>query len=208
MARPSMPTVDSQRPSGDPLTFLAPPEPPETSPSDLPSLPDLPQSPWASTSPQLDGPDETSGPSDGPTSSPASSASKPTGLRKAGAQEMCRNGVLMAGAGANRWLTRDDVERDVGLYLADEDDAAAIGNPVGSIVHRHGLLGDAANPDVVDGINALIGLGSYAITQIKRFLVARQLRRAQRTAEATGTAAAAADEPQAPSTPLDVPEWL
>ena len=47
MARPSMPTVDSQRPSG-PLTFLQPGEPdsgPILSPSDLPILS---EDPWPS----------------------------------------------------------------------------------------------------------------------------------------------------------------
>jgi hypothetical protein len=207
-----MPTVDSQRPSGDPLAFMEPTSGPETSPSpsDLPSLPDQPADPWGSTSPQLDAADETIGRYGDPSSSPASSRTDEpsSAVGKRATQEMCRQGVLMAGAGAHRWLTRDEIDQQVGLYLADEDDAKSIGNPVGSIVHRHGLLGDAANPDVVDGINALIGLGHYAWTQIKRAREARRLRRAARTAEATGTATAAADEPPAPTAPLDVPEWL
>ncbi|OJV58104.1 MAG: hypothetical protein BGO38_07845 [Cellulomonas sp. 73-145] len=177
------------RPSGGRgLTFLQPDdqEPELASPSDLPS-------PWADqettssgdqlgASPSEPGwpSDEPGEPSDGPrTSSRGSSASA---LSKRTLREAIRNGVLMAGSIAHQVLAREDAAAQVGLYLADEDDAQAIGDPVTNIVHRHGGLGAAGNPDVADAIAAMIGLALYAAKQAARFAAAHQLRAQSGTA--------------------------
>lgn len=200
--RSSVPPVDSLRPSGG-LTFLQP----ET-PSDPPSPSDLPGEETTSTPSQsglLDGSpsaseqphDEPAGPSeDDPTSSPASSGSKASALSKRALRDAVRKGVLMAGTVANEILARDEAAQHVGLYLADEDDAQAIGDPLASIANRRGGLGAAGNPDVGDAIAALVGLALYGWKQFARSRAAREMRAAaaQTAGLATPEAAAGLDD--------------
>jgi hypothetical protein len=192
-SRPSVPTVDELRSTaGQPLAFLQPAEetPDPSSPSEASPTSWTPEpTAWASSSP--DAPSDEM-PSPAPTSSPASSTGR--GLRKAKVQEASRKVVLMAGEGAHRLLSRDDVDEMVDLYRADEEDAKSIGDPVGSIVHRHGLLGDIANPDVMDGINALVGLVTYGWKQVQRWRGARQVRAASRLEQQTPPADEGASE--------------
>lgn len=203
MARPSVPPVESLRPSG-PLTFLQPGEPESTpSPSDLPSTEQLADP--SPSNPLPSEPDDASAAPAGPTSSRGSSGSVAVGKRTI--QRQSRKAVKMAGVGAHRMLARDEAARQVGMYLTDEEDDEGIGDPLGSIVHRHGWLGDAANPDVVDGINAVIALGAYAWKQIQRGWAARQLRAQQRAAEAAGTEQSDDERPTAP-VELDTPAWV
>lgn len=202
MPRPTVPSVDSLK-SGAPLTFLQPEQP---SPNDLPSPSDLPNSqpdPWSSSSPST-ADTASEAPFDAPASSRGSSASS---MPKARVQEASRKAVLMAGEGAHQLLAHDEWDEQVDLYRADEKDAAGIGDPVGAIVHRHGLLGAAANPDVMDGINALVGLAVYGWKQVERYREARRLRKAQRQAEQAGTEQTDEPGPTAP-VELDTPAWV
>lgn len=197
MARSSVPSVESQRPSGR-LTFLSPPETDEASPSpsDLPSdLPDTsPLERSRSESDELL--DESSEPaSDDLTSSRGSSGSSITS--KAALRRAARKGVLLAGAGAHELLARDEAAKAVELYLADKDDSEAVGDPLANIVHRHGGLGEAGNPDFADAIAALFGLATYVFKQISRARLAAQLR-AERAAAADVVVQADADVPQTP----------
>lgn len=135
-----------------------------------PSLPDD-----ASPSPSDEPRDELPDPSDAPPRS--SKGSSGNALSKRTLRDAIRQGVLMGGAVAHQLLPRNQAEREVGLYLADEDDAQAIGDPLASIAHRRGGLGEAAaNPDVADAIAALIGLALYVAKQIGRYAAARELR--------------------------------
>lgn len=204
MGRASVPSVEDLRPRG-PLTFLEPAsettsettgEGEATSPTSDPWAEQGPASPGGSGAPY----DVESDPSEPRrTSSRASSAASSLGKR--GTQEAARKAVLMAGEGAHRLLARDEVDEQLDVYRADEDDAESIGNPVGSIVHRHGWLGDAGNPDVVDGINALIGLATYGWKQFIRMREARRMRAALRAQpaedEGTDETVEAGSEPQA-----------
>lgn len=181
--------------SGDPLAWAIPDDlDPLTSPADLPTTATS-QTDETSDPTRWDGsdPDEldASGPaSDAPTSSRASSGIRP--FSKTSTQRASRQAVKMVGVVAHQTLARDEHEQAAGLYLTDDDDDRAIGDPVGSIVHRHGWLGEAGNPDVVDGINALIGLGIYAWKQVQRAAAARA---AKIAARAGASAAAATGEP-------------
>jgi len=181
--RPSVPTVESQRPSGR-LMFLDPTNSDETtpSPSDLPSdltdpLPPLsPQGPDDSRSDSdelLDESDETT--SDDLTSSRGSSGrggiTSRAALRRAG-----RKAVLFAGAAAHTYLARDEASKQVELYVADADDAESIGDPLANIAHRHGGIGGAGNPDFADALAALFGLAGYAMKQFARARYAAELR--------------------------------
>lgn len=164
---------------------------PRSNPTAAPSIPSAPESPSApETTPTITGPLTFATPSPSPDPSdlpehwlsddvsdeapPAPSAASPTSSRgssgnalsKAALRETVRSAVLMAGAIANQFLARQDDEREAGLYLADETDAEGIGDPLANIAHRHGGLGQAGNPDVVDAIAALIAAGSYVYKQI------------------------------------------
>jgi len=87
----------------------------------------------------------------------------------------------MAGAVANQNLTRDELERDdVGLWIADEDDAANIGDPLANLAARRGgVAGAAANPDLGDIIAMLVGLAVYVSKQLQKLQAVRQYRRAK-----------------------------
>ncbi|OJV76559.1 MAG: hypothetical protein BGO37_10950 [Cellulomonas sp. 73-92] len=176
-----MPTVESLRPSG-PLTFLQPGDADPTSPTSLPTEPAFQPDPSSSSSQPYDV--ESAPEFAAPPSSTGSSASAPT---KRVIQENARKAVFMAGEGAHQLLSKDEFDEQVDLYRADADDAKSIGDPFGAIVHRHGLLGAAANPDVMDGINALVGLAVYGWKQFERVREARRLRKLQRAAEQAGT---------------------
>jgi hypothetical protein len=188
MPRATVPTVDSLRPRGA-LTFLQPDPSPSESLSESPSDPtSLPYPPDVSPSLSDEPSDEPSDPSEGVrTSSRTSSGSA---LSKRTLRDACRKGVLMAGALAHTVLARDEVAQAHGVYLADDDDAEAIGDPLASIAQRRGGLGAAGNPDIADAIAALIGLALYGTKQLARFAEAR----AYRHAVASGTAAAGADD--------------
>lgn len=198
MARSSVPSVESQRPSGR-LAFLSPPETDESSPSpsDLPSDLYEPTSPLEHSRSESDELlDESSEPaSDDLTSSRGSSGSSITS--KAALRRAARKGVIMAGDGAHLYLARDEAAKAVDLYRADDDDAKSVGDPLANIAHRHGGLGDSANTDFADAIAALFGLAAYAFKQISRARIAAQLR-AQHAAAEQATIQV---DPDVPSTP-------
>lgn len=188
-SRASVPSVESPRvrPSGG-LTFLQPEEQePATNPTDLPSS-------WAddTTSPSsLDRPEPSPSPSDELLDESDESSDErrrsSTGSRGGSTLKVTRDAarktVRGAGVLAHKYLTRDEVDRFVGLYLTDEEDERDIGDPLGKIVKRHAPLGDAGNADVIDGLNALAGLVVYAFKQVDRIRAAAKVRR-QLAAEA------------------------
>jgi hypothetical protein len=196
--RSAVPPVDQlipPRPTGG-LTFRQPEEPADLpSPSDLPTLSPDQSSPW-------DGDDSLSDeemglpPDDGPSgaSRTSSRASSGSALSKKALREGLRTAVLSAGAAAGEYLT-DDAGRAVELWVTDEGDAAAIGDPLASILNRRGGLGDAGNPDLGDAIAAAIGLGVYAWKQLNRWGAARRVRAQQRIAQQQAAAADGAGEP-------------
>lgn len=108
--------------------------------------------------------DQSDAPAD-PTSSPGSPTGNP--LSRAAARQTARAAVLTAGGVAHRLLAQTEGQRQVELYLADEEDAKSIGDPLGNIAHRHsGAIGAAANPDVADGLQAMLGMFGYLSKQI------------------------------------------
>lgn len=204
--RSSVPPVDSlssPRPTGG-LLFRQP-EAPETSPSDLPSPSDetSPSDPLDASRSASEPPhDEPNAPSEGdPTSSRGSSTSRPAALSKRTLRDAVRRGVLMAGSVANGVLARDQASQQLGLYLADEDDAKAIGDPLAEIAHRRGGIGAAGNPDVADAIAALVGLALYGAKQFALFAEARMYRAqlAERGGVPEGAGEPADDQQPAPA---------
>jgi hypothetical protein len=165
---------DPPSPNG-PLTFRQP----ETDPAS--------ESPWLQDSDSPSGSAEPSEPlddlSDAPhRSSRTSSAENP--MSKAAMRDAARQGVKIAGTTAHELLVHDEAGAAVGLYLADDDDAEAIGDPLANIAYRRGGLGAVANPDLADALAAMVGLALYAMKQLQRRRLAKQLRNRPSTAPA------------------------
>jgi hypothetical protein len=109
-----------------------------------------------------------------PTSSRGSSGNPLAKLGKATAQKSAAKAVLIAGGMAHRIAARTEAQQAAGLYLADEEDARNIGDPIGSLVARRGgVAGKAVSPDVADLIEALMGLANYISKQLSKMLLVR-----------------------------------
>ena len=87
---------------------------------------------------------------------------------------------------AHTVAAKSDAQRQVGLYLADQDDAEAIGHPLADIMYRRGdIVGGKLSPDANDFLRSLMGVFGYFTKQVQKIGVVRQLE-----------AGAAAGEPQ------------
>lgn len=100
---------------------------------------------------------------------------------------------------AHETLTRDELERDAGLYLADEQDLKGIAKPVAGIMARRAETMEAiANPDLSDAIAAAVALAVYLTKQLRRVSRVRRARAAGISLEQlTEAEAAAAAAPEA-----------
>lgn len=122
---------------------------------------------------------------DDPTSSPASSPEKPAQLlSKKQMRDTARTAVKMGTGMAHTVAAKTEAQRSVGLYLADDDDAAAIGDPLADIAYRRGdLVGGKFSPDANDFLRSLMGVAGYLTKQIQKVGVVRQLEQAQAAGE-------------------------
>lgn len=113
-------------------------------------------------------PDELLNPSPDDTSSPASSSEKkvPNPLVGNALRDTFRSGVIIASAQAHNYLARTQAQREAQLYLANDQDAASIGDPLSRIAARREGLGKV-NPDTADLMAAMMGLAGYASRQIQ-----------------------------------------
>lgn len=177
----------SPRRSLGPLTFLQPdPEPliPHPSPEPTPAPaedagPSPSGDPWTDQPDLSSDADRTSSPGSSADVSPAE-ARRLLKLGEASAQATARTGVLIAGGMAHRIAAKTEDQQAVGLYLTDEEDAANIGNPVGSIVARRGgVAGKALSPDAADAVAAAMGLANYVSKQIALVMQLAQQNRPQ-----------------------------
>jgi hypothetical protein len=124
--------------------------------------------------------DEDEEPDSTTTSSPGSSADAKGGplkpLTKAALKATTAQAVLIGSAMAHRVAARTEGQRVVGLYLADEQDADNIGDPLASIMHRRGgIAGGAMNPDVNDGLQIAMALANYVSKQVVKVSQAREV---------------------------------
>lgn len=103
--------------------------------------------------------------SDGPPTSSSASSRVANPLVGEGLRDMFRGGVIFAGEGAHEYLARSEGQKAVGLYLADQQDAEHIGDPLARIAARHQGLGEVS-PDTADLLAAMVGLTRYATRQI------------------------------------------
>lgn len=111
-----------------------------------------------------------------PTSSRGSSADAVRPLGKAMQTAAARQAVLVASGMAHRFATTSEAQLMVGLYLADEEDAERIGDPLARIAGRRVKDSAAiANPDAADAISAMLGLAGYVSKQIVKLSEARTI---------------------------------
>lgn len=118
--------------------------------------------------------DEASDPSENAATGGAASSRVSNPLAGEGLKSTFRAGVIIASDQAHRFLARTQGQLDTQLYLADDQDAANIGDPLAKIVARREGLGEV-NPDTADLLSALMGLAGYATKQIQKQATAKQI---------------------------------
>jgi hypothetical protein len=100
------------------------------------------------------------------TSSPGSTpANDVAALDNEGLRDMARAGVAIAGHQAHQHIAREGGQKQVGLYLTDEEDQAGIGDPLARIAARHQGIGKVS-PDTQDLLAALVSIARYGTKQI------------------------------------------
>jgi hypothetical protein len=178
------------------LLFRPPTEEPIPAPSMSPESPSLPDRPGASPSASGWSDDAPSLDTAGPTSSPASWAdddedaagypdedagpvARPGGptapiVSKAAMRKTFREGVLITGGMAHKFGARTPGQQAAGLYLADDDDAAGIGEPLADIAARRDGIGGKLSPDANDALRAAMAFGGYIAKQLANLRVAAE----------------------------------
>lgn len=86
---------------------------------------------------------------------------------------MVEQGVEMGGEALHALRVRDELERQVGLYLTDEQDQRGIAKPAARLMSRHSD-GDLGNPDLNDGLGILMALANYVIKQVAKMRMVAQ----------------------------------
>jgi hypothetical protein len=178
---------ESSSPSSPPQPLLNPP----TSLFGFGSLPGTEEEPDSPTSDPSDDPgsdsetewlnepelDDSDLDDSDPTSSPASSAEKPAQLlSKAQMRKTARASVKIGTGMAHTVAAKTEAQRAVGLYLADDEDAANIGDPLADLMHRRGdVIGGKLSPDANDFLRSLMGVAGYLTKQIQKIGIVRQL---------------------------------
>lgn len=196
-AAESQPASPTQPPAGSSssVTFLPPATPPEEGKAASPVLAVKPgrrprparQTPSTSqTSPGANDSAPASGPRD-----PVTDDRTPTGTRspasgggsadrvefdRSALREVVRGVVLGASTMLHNYLARTETEQREGVWIADQDDQTAIGDPMVNLAARHGGP-EMANPDVADLLSAGFALVGYGV---KNALRAMQARRGER----------------------------
>lgn len=113
---------------------------------------------------------------DAPTSSATSRAGDAQPLSKATLKKTVRSGIGIGSAIAHKVGARTEGQQQVGLYLADDEDQAAIGDPLAEIAHRKGgIAGGKMNQDTADFLQSMFGMANYITKQVLRLTAAREI---------------------------------
>lgn len=103
----------------------------------------------------------------GRSSSSTSSGEAPPALSKKMQRLAARQAVLVASGMVHRVAVRSEEQARAGMYLADEEDAERIADPLARIAGRRvGSSGAMANPDVADLMASMMGVAGYVSKQI------------------------------------------
>lgn len=153
-----------------PLEETPPPSNPlleEPAPSLLFSQGSSPTSPPADDGASWDVPGEspTGSLDDGEDSGSRPRSTGGRAARKRAVLEVVTTALVTAGGMAHQLLTREGSgARQIGLFLPDEDDLEAIGDPAAGIASRRAPAG-VENPDVSDGVRLALGVFGYVMKQ-------------------------------------------
>lgn len=184
-AKPTTTTADSRpaSPVGflplDPMSELAGSSPsPTTAPTTRPGRPATEADAGASRF-------ESGSPAPTPaTPSTTTRSFSPASFDTAGWRKLFREAVATVGALANDRLVRSPEARDAGVWLADENDKADIGDPAGAIAGRHlGLLNLKNVDDLEDLVKLITAAGAYVMANVNRLVELGRAKRASRLAQ-------------------------
>lgn len=136
-------------------------------------------------------PDWTSdGYADPSDAEPRTSTGSPAGdrpaqlLSRSQMRQTAETAVKMGAGMAHTVAAKSEAQQAVGLYLADDDDAKAIGHPLADIMHRRGdIVGGKLSPDANDFLRSLMGVAGYVTKQVQKVGVVRQLEAGAAAAE-------------------------
>jgi len=133
-------------------------------------------SPEPTTAPTSDPIDETTteDPIDSagiPSQDPAEQ--HPIKLGKRSFAEIARGVVASASLYVHGFFARTEAAQQSGVWIADENDQAQIGDPLAAIAARHGVPATAGSKDTADLISAAVGLAAYLAKNIKLALALR-----------------------------------
>lgn len=123
--------------------------------------------------------DEWGDPSD---AEPRTSTASPAGdgpalqlLSKRQMRETAETAVKVGTGVAHTIAARTPAAQEVGLYLADDDDAKAIGHPLADIAYRRGdIVGGKLSPDANDLLRSAMGIAGYFAKQVAKIGQVRQ----------------------------------
>lgn len=123
--------------------------------------------------------DEWGDPSDvEPPTSTASPAGESVAqlLSKRQMRQTAETAVLVGTGMAHTVAAKTPAQREVGLYRADQEDAAAIGHPLADIMYRRGdIVGGKLSPDANDLLRSMMGVAGYFAKQVAKIGEVRQL---------------------------------
>jgi hypothetical protein len=95
-------------------------------------------------------------------------------VSKSSLKKTFRSGVQITGGVAHRFGARTPGQQAVGLYLADDDDAAGIGDPLAEIASRRDAIGGKLSPDANNALQAAMAFGGYVAKQIAGLKIAAE----------------------------------
>jgi hypothetical protein len=120
-----------------------------------------------------------------PTSTASPAGDKPLQLVSKKQMKETAEAAVKIGTGmAHTVAANTQAKKDVGLYLADDDDARAIGHPLAEIAYRRGdVVGGKLSPDANNALQAVFGLIGYFTKQVGKIAVVRQIEAGQAAGE-------------------------
>lgn len=124
---------------------------------------------------------------DDPTSwgtSPAAGDRPAALLSKAQMRATARTAVKVGTGMAHTVAAKTPAQQQVGLYLADDEDAHAIGDPLADIAYRRGdVVGGKLSPDANDLLRSMMGVAGYFAKQVAKIGEVRRLEAGAAAAE-------------------------
>jgi hypothetical protein len=105
-------------------------------------------------------------------------------LGKAQLRATTRTAVKVGTGVAHTVAAKTEAQQAVGLYLADDDDAKAIGDPLADIAYRRGdVVGGKLSPDANDLLRSMMGVAGYFAKQVAKIGEVRRIEAAQTAGE-------------------------